>query len=200
MPTDEMLILVDGNDVPVGFDTKLDIHKRGALHRAFSVLIFDGRGRLMLQRRARRKYHSAGLWTNTCCGHPRPGEETGLAAKRRLREEMGFDCDLGKVAAFTYRALLPNGLVEHEYDHVYVGRFDGEPEPDPAEASEWRWLDTTALREAVAARPDDFTIWFREMLARAPHDGIEHWRTLAVAMRPAGELALHPTEIAARPS
>src|SRR2546423_9920022 len=129
----EQLILVDSSDREIGVGEKLETHREGRLHRAFSIFIFDGAGRLLLQKRAPTKYHSGGLWSNTACGHPRPGEETVAAAHRRLREEMGFDCELRAAFGFLYRAELRERLIEHEYDHVFVGEFRGAPAPDVAE-------------------------------------------------------------------
>ena len=143
----EQVILVDQDDREIGVREKLDAHKRGELHRAFSVFVFDGQGALLIQQRAKGKYHTSGLWTNTCDGHPRPGETIAEAARRRLLEEMGFECELDEALAFTYHAELGDGLVEHEYDHVLVGRFDGEPEPDPREAAGWQWVDLETLDE-----------------------------------------------------
>src|SRR5918997_6014944 len=128
---EEEVILVDERDRVLGASGKLRAHREGALHRAFSVFVFDGEGRLLLQKRARGKYHSAGLWSNTACGHPRPGEATREAARRRLREEMGFDCGLREAFQFLYRAELGGALVEHEYDHVLIGAHEGDPSPDP---------------------------------------------------------------------
>src|SRR5918997_6672888 len=126
----EQVILVDEADREVGTGSKLEAHREGALHRAFSVFVFDRRGRLLLQKRAAGKYHSGGLWSNTCCGHPRPGEATAEAARRRLREEMNFDCELRAAFEFLYRAQFTNKLIEHEYDHVFVGEFGGVFVPD----------------------------------------------------------------------
>jgi len=155
------VVLVDAQDRAVGSGEKLDVHRRGALHRAFSIFLFNARGEQLLQRRAHRKYHSGGLWTNACCGHPRPGEATAAAAARRLGEELGIEVTLSEAFAFTYRAELEHGLVEHEYDHVFLGRFDGEPRPDPTEVEAWRWLAADALRGELAAQPQGFTAWFR---------------------------------------
>ena len=156
----EHVILVDEHDGEVGAAEKLAVHRSGALHRAFSVFVFDKSGRLLLQQRAATKYHSAGLWSNTCCGHPRPGEETSDAAHRRLLEEFGFTCPLQHIGSFIYQAALTNGLEEHELDHVFSGRFDGEPAPDPAEIAEWRWVDQKDLEEEFASLPHAFTAWF----------------------------------------
>ncbi|HEY6218852.1 MAG TPA: isopentenyl-diphosphate Delta-isomerase [Gemmatimonadaceae bacterium] len=163
MDTDD-LILVDQNDREIGHAPKLDAHRTGRLHRAVSVFLINRRGQLLLQRRATDKYHSGGLWSNTCCGHPRPGETTSSAAHRRLREEMGIECELSPTFSFKYRAELPPDLVEHEIDHVFVGSFDGDPTPDRNEVSEWRW---TGIQELVAdrrANPSRYTAWLGHVL------------------------------------
>jgi isopentenyl-diphosphate delta-isomerase len=163
---EELVVLVDAQDRAVGTASKLDAHRSGALHRAFSVFVFDRRGRLLLQRRALAKYHSGGLWTNTCCGHPRPGEAVSDAAVRRLREEMGIACPLRPAGAFTYRASLGE-LEEHEFDHVLVGRFDGDPRPEPDEVAAWRWAAPDDLSRELAEAPGRFTAWFGRALALA---------------------------------
>jgi isopentenyl-diphosphate delta-isomerase len=140
------VILVDSNDAPIGTMEKLEAHQKGALHRAFSVFAFNGRGELLLQRRAPHKYHSAGLWTNTCCSHPAPGEDTEAAAHRRLQEEMGFDCPITHIGSLTYRTEFANGLIEHEFDHIFIGRFDGQPVLNPEEADASRWISEEGLR------------------------------------------------------
>ncbi len=157
----EQVVLVDERDVEVGVAPKLAAHVEGRLHRAFSVFVFDRRGRMLLQRRAPGKYHSPGLWSNTACGHPRPGEPTAAAAARRLGEEMGFQCALEHRTEMLYRAEVGAGLVEHELDHIFVGTHDGEPAPDPAEVAEWRWMDPARLHADVAAAPNRYTPWFR---------------------------------------
>jgi len=158
---DERVILVDEQDREVGSSEKLRAHLDGALHRAFSVFVFDALGRLLLQRRASAKYHSGGLWSNTACGHPRPGEATGAAARRRLREEMNFDCELRESFAFLYRAELGGGLVEHEYDHVFVGTFAGSPAPDPEEVEDWEWVALDDLRLALRDEPERYSYWLK---------------------------------------
>jgi isopentenyl-diphosphate delta-isomerase len=168
----EQVILVDEHDRELGAGEKLEAHRAGALHRAFSVFVFDAAGRLLLQKRARAKYHSGGLWSNTCCGHPRPGEATPAAARRRLMEEMNFDCELREAFGFLYRAELDGGLVEHEYDHVFVGRFEGEPAPDAAEVEDWRWLTLDALREDLRRSPDNYSYWLRLALERLEAGGL----------------------------
>jgi isopentenyl-diphosphate Delta-isomerase len=156
----EHVILVDRRDVPLGTRAKQEAHVDGLLHRAFSIFVFDAAGRTLLQRRAITKYHSGGLWSNTCCSHPRPGESTARAAQRRLFEEMGFHCPLEVAFSFVYRADVGGGLMEHEYDHVFIGRFDGSPAPDPAEVDDWRWIEPAALDREARERPDRFTFWF----------------------------------------
>ena len=156
------LILVDEHDNPVGYETKLRAHEHGGrLHRAFSVFIFNGAGEMLLQRRAAGKYHFGGLWTNACCSHPRRGQSTDEAARQRLRHEFGFDADLREVFTFTYRATDPtSGLTEHEFDHAFVGRFDGEPRPNPDEIDGWKWVGPAELLADVRARPELYTPWF----------------------------------------
>lgn len=156
---EEQVILVNPQDEEIGTMDKLEAHRQGRLHRAFSVLILNSRGEQLLQKRADTKYHCGGIWTNACDGHPRPGEGTIEAARRRLREELGFDCPLQEVLRFTYRAELDHGLVEHEIDHLLVGRFDGTPTPDPAEASAIRWIDWETLEQELRERPDDYAAW-----------------------------------------
>jgi isopentenyl-diphosphate Delta-isomerase len=157
---EEQVVLVDESDHETGVAGKMAAHREGRLHRAISVFVFDGAGALLLQRRADGKYHTPGLWTNTCCSHPRPGEPVEAAAHRRLREEMGFDCALERAFSFIYRAEFGNGLVEHELDHVFVGTWDGRPTPDPREVGAWRRILPEALARERAANPDAFTPWF----------------------------------------
>lgn len=163
---EDHVILVDENDREVGTDAKLAVHRSGRLHRAFSIFVFDSRGRTLLQRRATSKYHSGGLWSNTCCSHPRPGETVEEAARRRLEEEMGFDCALHRVCDFVYRRELADGFVEHEFDHVFSGHFDGTPVPDAAEVEAWRWADVEEVRVDSDARPERYTAWFGLALER----------------------------------
>lgn len=157
----DQVILVDEHDNKVGTMDKLEAHQKGTLHRAFSVFVFHPDGRLMLQKRAGDKYHSAGLWTNTCCSHPRPGEPTEDAAHRRLKEEMGFDCNLKEVHTLTYRTEFSNGLIEHEYDHVFVGVWDGVPNIAEAEVDAWEWGPVETLRKDLKKHPEKYTYWFR---------------------------------------
>ena len=157
----EEVVLVDEHDRPVGRGEKIETHLRPRLHRAFSVFVFDSSGRLLLQKRASAKYHSSGLWSNTCCSHPRPGEPTEAAARRRLKEEMGFDCEVTKVFDLVYYAELDNNFYEHEYDHVFTGRYDGSPTPDPREVEDWKWVEVQALAEDLRVNPHMYSYWLR---------------------------------------
>jgi isopentenyl-diphosphate Delta-isomerase len=166
--SDDDLILVDEHDNPVGFSPKLAAHEYGGqLHRAFSIFIFNSAGEILLQQRAGGKYHFGGLWTNACCSHPRRGETTDAAAHKRLRHELGFDADLRELFSFTYRAADPtSGLTEHEFDHVFVGTFDGTPRPNPEEVGEWKWVRPDELLADVRNRPEAYTPWFKLVLER----------------------------------
>lgn len=161
----ESLILVDADDRDIGTAEKIDAHRRGLLHRAFSVIVWDSSGRQLLQKRAAEKYHSGGLWTNTCCGHPRPGETVEAAARRRLGEEMGFTCDLEWLGVVQYHAAFDNGLAEHEIVHVFRGHYDGPLDPNPAEAEDYRWSGLDAIRGDIAASPERFSVWFLRYMA-----------------------------------
>lgn len=156
----ERVILVNEIDEAVGVEEKIRAHLTGALHRAFSIFVFNSNGQLLLQKRAASKYHSKGLWSNTCCGHPRPGESLEEASRRRLSEEMGFYCALSECLNFIYRVKLDNDLIEHEYDHVMVGRFDGDPEPSTDEVDNWKWVDVTTLKMEMRESPEKYTYWF----------------------------------------
>jgi len=162
----ENVILVDTNDTPVGQMEKLKAHLKGELHRALSVLIFNSEGEILLQQRAFSKYHTPGLWSNTCCSHPRPGEDSLEAATRRLGEEMGFTTPLIKSFDFIYRAHFDNGLIEHEFDHVFFGTFDGEPVINPEEANDFRWVKLNNLMEDMRSVPENYTVWFRIIMEK----------------------------------
>jgi isopentenyl-diphosphate delta-isomerase len=162
----ERVILVDERDRPIGSAGKLAAHEEGLLHRAFSILVMNDARELLLQQRATGKYHSAGLWSNSCCSHPRPDETVLEAGRRRLHEELGFVCPLRPVTSFVYHADVGAGLTEHELDHVLVGRWDGEPTPDPTEVDDWRWAPLDAVRREVDLHPERFTVWFRLLLER----------------------------------
>jgi isopentenyl-diphosphate delta-isomerase len=160
----ESVILVNERNEEIGSAPKLEAHTAGRLHRAFSVFVIDSDGKILLHRRADGKYHSSGLWTNACCGHPRPGESTPSAARRRLTEEMGIDCELNEAGVFTYRAQVDNDLIEHELDHVFIGRYSGSPLPDIDEVQDWQWISATALNEWLSREPSAFTVWFQQAL------------------------------------
>ncbi|MGH9929724.1 MAG: isopentenyl-diphosphate Delta-isomerase [Pyrinomonadaceae bacterium] len=160
----EEVILVDENDRIVGKAEKIAAHLNGNLHRAFSVFVFDESGRLLVQKRAPTKYHSANLWSNTCCSHPRPGETTNEAAQRRLKEEMGFTCELKEVCNLIYKVQLDNNLFEHEFDHILVGTFDGVPQPDKSEVDDWRWIEIKNLVDEVRVYPHRYSYWLRVLI------------------------------------
>ncbi|MCD4665177.1 MAG: isopentenyl-diphosphate Delta-isomerase [Bacteroidales bacterium] len=157
----EKVILVDKNDNPQGTMEKMEAHEKGVLHRAFSVYIFNVKGELMLQQRALSKYHSPGLWTNTCCSHPREGEKTIDAAHRRMEEEMGFDCEIKEVFSFTYKADVGQGLTEHEFDHVFVGNFAEDPIINKDEVNDWIFVSMEEIRKDMKLSPEKYTVWFR---------------------------------------
>jgi isopentenyl-diphosphate Delta-isomerase len=157
----EHVILVDEKDTELGTMEKLEAHQKGVLHRAFSILLFNSKGELLLQKRAITKYHSGGLWTNTCCSHPRPTEKLSEAVNRKLKQEMGIDLQPKFAFSFIYQAALDKNLVEHELDHVFIGQYDGEPILNTEEAEGWKYQSLEQLREAIAQRPDDYTEWFK---------------------------------------
>jgi len=161
---EEKIILVDEKDNEIGAEEKIKTHQEGKLHRAFSIFVFNSQSELLLQRRAEDKYHSGGLWTNTCCSHPREGEELEDAVHRRLQEELGFDCELKEAFSFIYRKEFDNGLTEHELDHVFVGECEAEPNPDPAEVSEWKWITLDGLNKDIKENPDNYTYWLKVAL------------------------------------
>ena len=168
----DYVIVVNGSDEELGRAEKLEAHRAPVLHRAFSVFMLDDRGAMLLQRRAAEKYHSAGLWSNACCGHPRPGEAVLDAAGRRLREEMGIECALLPAGTVSYSLDVGGGLREDEFNHVLAGRFSGTPRPDPAEVSEWRWMTVEAVCEGWRNTPHEFTPWFGLVLNRLRESGL----------------------------
>jgi isopentenyl-diphosphate Delta-isomerase len=158
----QMVLLVDDNDKEIGLEEKMKAHQNGGkLHRAISVFVFNKEGQTMLQQRADTKYHSQGLWTNTCCSHPFKGESAIDAAHRRLEQEMGFDCRMEEAFSFIYKTEVGNDLTEWEFDHVMFGIYDGEPEPSPEEAKDWKWATMEFLKDDVSKNPDTYTGWFR---------------------------------------
>jgi isopentenyl-diphosphate delta-isomerase len=160
----EMVILVDQDDNAIGTMEKMEAHRKGQLHRAFSVVIFNQKGEMLLQKRATQKYHSGGLWTNACCSHPQPGEKIEDAARRRLREEMGIDVAASFSHKFIYRVPLDQDLIEHEYDHVYIGIFNGEPVINRQEVEDWKFVPMNWLRNDIRLHPEKYTYWFRLMI------------------------------------
>jgi len=162
----DQVVLVDEQDRAVGTMEKMEAHRRGKLHRAFSILVYNSRGELLVHQRSASKYHSAGLWTNTCCSHPRPEENIRDAAARRLKEEMGIDANPEFLYSFIYQAAFDNGLIEHELDHVFRATFDGIPQANPKEVQAWRYVAIEDLQKEVAAAPDQFTHWFKLILQR----------------------------------
>ncbi len=157
----EYVILVNEQDEPIGKMEKMEAHEKALLHRAFSVFIFNRKGEMLLQQRAISKYHSGGLWTNTCCSHPREGEETLQAAHRRLQEEMGFDCPIEKQFHFIYKSSLDNNLTEHELDHVFTGIYEGEIHPNPQEVESYKYMKIQELKTDVEQNPQNYTEWFK---------------------------------------
>jgi isopentenyl-diphosphate Delta-isomerase len=156
----EELILVNENDEPVGTMEKMEVHQKSLLHRAFSVFIFNHKGEMLLQQRAINKYHSAGLWTNACCSHPKPGEDTKTGAQRRLNEEMGFSTHLEKIFDFIYRSSFENGLTEFEFDHVFAGNYDGLIIPNPEEVYDYCFMSIEEIESSLIVQPKKFSAWF----------------------------------------
>ncbi|MCB2221797.1 MAG: isopentenyl-diphosphate Delta-isomerase [Bacteroidetes bacterium] len=161
MTKQEFVVLVDPQDQPLGKMEKMKAHEKGILHRAFSAFVFNDRNELMLQQRAFTKYHSPGLWTNTCCSHPREDELPEEAVHRRMMEEMGFDCEVRKAFDFTYKADVGQGLIEHEFDHVFIGHSNQKPNLNPDEVNDWKYSTMEDIREDMKRNPDQFTVWFR---------------------------------------
>lgn len=161
-----LVIHVNDQDEVLGFLPKLDVHVKGLKHRAVSVLLFNSKGEWLLQKRALDKYHSPGLWTNTCCSHPYPKENEKVAAERRLQEEMGLTCTLTKAFSFSYRATFDNGLIENELDHVFFGFSDHKPVLNTTEADEWKYMPTHELLNTTQTNPESFTKWFMIMLPK----------------------------------
>jgi isopentenyl-diphosphate Delta-isomerase len=155
------VILVNLSDEDIGSMEKLEAHEKGLLHRAFSVLLFNSKKELLLQKRALGKYHSEGLWTNTCCSHPSPGESIIEAANRRLMEEMGLNCTLQNSFSFVYKIALDNNLIEHEFDHVVIGKCDVDPVLNVKEASDYSWVSLAQIQSEIVLNPDKYTCWFK---------------------------------------
>lgn len=160
------IILVNKNDQEIGTGEKMKVHQDGKLHRAFSIFVFNSKNEMLLQKRAEAKYHCGGLWTNTCCSHPRSGELLEKEIHKRLQEEMGFDCELKEIGNFIYKVKFDNGLTEHEYDHVFTGEFNDKPNINPEEADDYQWISLEDLKKEIKKNPDDFTIWFKIALEK----------------------------------
>jgi len=158
---EEKVILVNEQDEQIGLMPKMEAHEKALLHRAFSVFIFNKDNELMLQQRALTKYHSPGLWTNTCCSHQRDGETNIEAGKRRLQEEMGFVVDLKETIAFIYKAPFDNGLTEYEYDHVLLGTYNGKPNINTEEVADWKWMPLEDVKVDISLHPEHYTAWFK---------------------------------------
>jgi isopentenyl-diphosphate delta-isomerase len=158
---EEEIILVDTFDNPIGYLGKTETHKLGLLHRAFSVFIFNDNNQLLLQQRAKNKYHSGGLWTNSCCSHPRKNETTLAAAERRLMEEMGISTPLKKNFDFIYKATVDNELTEHEYDHVFFGNYNSSPIINTDEVMDWKYESLDNIKMRIQKKPNDYTEWFK---------------------------------------
>lgn len=164
------VILVDAKDRQTGTMGKMEAHEKGLLHRAFSVFIFNTKGEMLLQQRALRKYHSGGLWTNACCSHPNPGEETLVAAQRRMKEELGMVTNLEKVFDFVYKAETDNGLTEHEYDHVFTGEYEGNIDFNKEEVMDFCYKNIHEIRHSLQSHPKKYTAWFHLAFPK-----IENW-------------------------
>lgn len=162
------IILVDEDDNEIGVMDKMEVHRLGKLHRAFSILIFNSKGELLLQKRAQTKYHSGGLWTNTCCSHHKPGEPVIPGVRRQLLHEMGIDVEPKFIFKFKYRAALDNNLIEHEIDHVFTGTYEGAPNLNLLEAEDWRFESLSNVRQWMKEVPDQFTIWFKKIVEFLP--------------------------------
>ena len=160
MSDPQEVILVNELDEEIGKMEKMEAHQKAILHRAFSVFIFNSKGEMLLQQRARNKYHSAELWTNACCSHPSPGEDTLSAANRRLVEEMGFSTSLKKIFEFTYKTHYDNGLTEHEFDHVFSGTYEGNIKPDPEEVKDYCFKNLDEIEASLQSHPAKYTSWF----------------------------------------
>ena len=167
---EEEVILVNERDEETGSMEKFEAHRKGLLHRAFSIFIFNSKGEMLLQKRADTKYHSGGLWSNACCSHPRPGEELLMAAMRRLKEEMGFQIPVKKLFEFTYRTEFQNGLIEHEFDHVFTGEYNGLIAVDKHEISDYCYKEIADIRESLKSHPHKYTVWFQQAFPQ-----VEKW-------------------------
>lgn len=160
----DRVILVDNKDKEIGTEEKLEAHRKGERHRAFSIFIFNKNNELLLQRRAKDKYHSPGLWANTCCSHPGPNEKLEEAIHRRLKEEMGFDCMIKEIFVFSYNFSFSNGLTENEVDHVFAGFYDGKIKANPREVDDYKWVRIDEIKKDISKNPKKYAEWFKAAL------------------------------------
>jgi len=174
---EKKVILVNENDKVMGMAEKMEAHQMGLLHRAFSIFVFNSRGEMLMQQRAIDKYHSGGLWTNSCCSHPEPGEETGIAARKRLREEMGFDIPVTKIFDFVYKTTFDNGLTEYEFDHVFVGEFEGAVTYNKKEVMDVCYKSMPEISHSLKNHPEKYTAWFHLAFPRLENWWIEHYKS-----------------------
>ncbi len=157
----QQVILVDKNNRKIGIEEKIKAHKEGKLHRAFSIFIFNSKGELLIQQRAKTKYHSEGLWSNSVCSHPKPNELYRQSAEKRLKEELGFSCKLKKSFCFIYNTGFQNGLTENEYDCVFIGKFNGKPKLNKKEVSGYKWISVKSLKQDIVKNPKKYTVWLK---------------------------------------
>jgi len=160
------VILVDENDNEIGVEEKITAHKNAKLHRAFSIFIFNNKNELLLQKRSDEKYHSSGLWSNTCCSHPQPNKNLIEEAEQRLKQEMNINCKLEKRFSFIYKIKFENSLTENEYDHVFTGRYNDDPEPNKEEVSDWKWISLAKLKKDISINKDKYTFWLKEIMLK----------------------------------
>ena len=171
----ENVVLVDSNNNKLGLMPKMEAHIKGILHRAFSVIIFNNNGDIMLQKRARTKYHTPGLWSNTCCSHQRDNEDNITAGKRRLYEEMGFTTQLQNFDSFIYKVSFSNGLIEHEFDHILTGVYNGIPNLNKKEVDQWKWVSIDYLYHDINNNPDNYTAWFKIIINKYS-ESLKKWK------------------------
>lgn len=176
----EEVILVNEHDEVTGAMEKMEAHRKGVLHRAFSIFIFNSKGEMLLQQRAYSKYHSGGLWTNACCSHPQPGEETKNAAARRLKEELGFETTVKKIFDFIYKAEFDNGLTEHEFDHVFTGEYDGELNLNKDEVNDYCYKKFGEIKHSLQTHPQKYTAWFHLAFPKIEDWWIKHYKKVSI--------------------
>ena len=169
----QKVILVDKSNRKIGIGEKMKVHQKGLLHRAFSIFVFNSKRELLIQQRAKSKYHCGRMWANTCCSHPKPNETYSQATHRRLKQEMGFDCKLKKLFCFVYRKEFENGLIENEYDCVFIGKFDGTPKPNKKEVMNYKWISVKDLKKDIKKNPNKYTIWLKIALDRIKFSDIK---------------------------